>query len=36
GHLRPLVDSVYPLENAVAAFRRFEGATHMGKMVVEI
>lgn len=36
GHLRPLVDSVYPLENAVAAFRRFEEATHMGKMVVEI
>ena len=36
GHLRPLVDSTYPLDEAVEAVRRLEEAAHMGKIVVEI
>jgi len=36
GHLRPLVDSTYPLDEAVEALRHLEQADHMGKIVVEI
>ena len=36
GRLRPLVDSVHPLDQAVKAFERLEEADHMGKVVVEI
>ena len=36
GHLRPLVDSTYPLDEAVEAVRRLEQADHIGKIVVEI
>jgi len=34
--LRPVVDSVYPLERAADAFRRLEQGTHFGKIVVTI
>lgn len=36
GHLRPTVDSVYQLNDAVDAFARLEGGEQMGKVVVEI
>jgi NADPH:quinone reductase-like Zn-dependent oxidoreductase len=36
GHLRPTIDSVYPLDQAVAAFERLESGEQMGKIVVEI
>ncbi len=36
GHLRPIVDSVHPLDDAVEAFRRLASGEHMGKVVVEI
>jgi len=35
GNLRPTVDSVYQLEDAVDAFARLEGGEQMGKVVVE-
>lgn len=36
GRLRPVVDSVYPLDNAVEAFRHFDGPDLFGKVVVEM
>jgi NADPH:quinone reductase-like Zn-dependent oxidoreductase len=36
GHLRPTVDSVYQLSDAVDAFARLESGQQMGKVVVEI
>lgn len=36
GHLRPTVDSVFPLAEATEAFRRLESAERMGKVVVEV
>jgi len=36
GHLRPVVDSTFPLGNAVAAFERLESGQRMGKVVVEM
>ncbi len=36
GHLRPTVDSVYKLSDAVEAFARLESGEQMGKVVVEI
>lgn len=36
GELRPIVDSIHPLENAVEAFRRLREGHQMGKIVVEI
>lgn len=36
GRLRPVVDSVYPLERAVEAFRHFDGPNLFGKVVVEV
>ncbi len=36
GHLRPLVDSTYPLDEAVEAVRHLEQADQMGKIAVEI
>ncbi len=36
GHLRPVVDSVHPLDDAVEAFRRLRSGEQMGKVVVEI
>ncbi|MFZ0699585.1 MAG: zinc-binding dehydrogenase [Thermoplasmata archaeon] len=35
GRLKPVVDSVYPFEQAPDAFRRFDGADLFGKIVVE-
>jgi NADPH:quinone reductase-like Zn-dependent oxidoreductase len=36
GHLRPVVDSVVPFEQAARAVERLEAAEHFGKVVVEI
>ncbi len=36
GKLRPLVDSVFPFEQAGKAFERLSGGEQMGKVVVEI
>jgi NADPH:quinone reductase-like Zn-dependent oxidoreductase len=36
GHLRPIVDSIHPLEDGVEAFRRLREGSQMGKIVVEI
>lgn len=36
GHLRPVVDSVFPFERAVDAFARMERGEQMGKLVVEV
>jgi len=36
GHLRPIVDSVFPLERGPDAFARLAGGEHVGKVVVEI
>lgn len=36
GRLRPLVDSVFPLERGVEALQRLQSAEHMGKVVVEL
>jgi len=34
--LRPVIDRVFPFEQAEAAYRHLEGATHMGKVVISI
>lgn len=36
GQLRPLVDSVFPLERGAEALARLEGGGQMGKIVVEV
>jgi NADPH:quinone reductase-like Zn-dependent oxidoreductase len=36
GHLRPIIDSTYPLERGVDAFQRLRSGGQMGKLVVEI
>jgi NADPH:quinone reductase-like Zn-dependent oxidoreductase len=36
GHLRPIVDRVYPLSQARAAFDRLARGEQLGKVVVEI
>ena len=36
GHLRPIVDRVYPLAEARAAFERLDRGEQLGKIVVEI
>ncbi len=36
GHLRPTIDSTFPLERAHEAFKRMEQGAQMGKIVVEI
>jgi len=36
GYLRPTIDSVHALDNAVDAFGRLQGGGQMGKVVVEI
>ncbi len=36
GHLRPTVDSTYPLDQAVDGFRRLEQGEQIGKVVVKI
>ena len=34
--IRPLVDSVFPLDKTADAFRRLEGAQHAGKIVIDV
>ncbi len=36
GHLRPVVDRVYPLEEAQEAHRRLEASEHFGKIVLRV
>jgi NADPH2:quinone reductase len=36
GHLRPVVDSAFPIGNAVEAFERLKSGQRMGKVVVEM
>ncbi|KPJ92792.1 MAG: hypothetical protein AMS18_06615 [Gemmatimonas sp. SG8_17] len=36
GHLRPVVDSTFPIAHAVEAFERLKSGQRMGKVVVEI
>lgn len=36
GHLRPVVDSVTPLADGVAAFRRMANGQQLGKLVIEV
>lgn len=36
GHLRPVVDSVFPLERAADAHRRMESSQHVGKIILEL
>lgn len=36
GHLRPIVDRVFPLDQARAAFERLEQGERLGKVVVEV
>jgi len=36
GKLRPVVDSVYPLEEGQAAYRRLASGEHFGKVVLEV
>jgi NADPH:quinone reductase-like Zn-dependent oxidoreductase len=36
GHLRPVIDSVTPLADGVAAFRRMANGQQLGKLVIEV
>ena len=36
GHLRPIVDRVYPLDQVRAAYERLENGEQLGKVVVEV
>jgi zinc-binding alcohol dehydrogenase/oxidoreductase len=36
GYLRPTIDSVYQLDNAVEAFGRLKSGEQMGKVVIEM
>ncbi len=36
GHLRPVMDMAFPLDQAPAAHRRMEQGTHIGKIVLDI
>ncbi len=36
GHLRPLVDSAFPIDRAVEAFERLKGGSQMGKIVIDL
>jgi NADPH:quinone reductase-like Zn-dependent oxidoreductase len=36
GRLKPVIDSVFPLERAAEAHARMEGGNHVGKIVLEI
>ena len=34
GHLKPVIDRVFPFENAKAAYRYYEEAQHFGKVII--
>jgi NADPH:quinone reductase-like Zn-dependent oxidoreductase len=34
GRVRPVIDSVFPLEDAAAAHRRMESSAHRGKILL--
>ena len=36
GHLRPVIDSVYPLDRANEAHARMESSAHVGKIVLQV
>jgi NADPH:quinone reductase-like Zn-dependent oxidoreductase len=36
GGLRPVIDSVFPFDEAPAAFRHLRSATHFGKIVINV
>ena len=36
GQIRPVIDSVYPLENAAEAHRRMESSQHIGKIMLQV
>ena len=36
GRIRPVIDSVFPLEAAADAHRRMESSEHVGKIVLEM
>ncbi|SDH28261.1 putative NAD(P)H quinone oxidoreductase, PIG3 family [Leifsonia sp. 98AMF] len=36
GRVRPVIDSVFPLEDAAAAHRRMESSTHRGKILLRV
>jgi NADPH:quinone reductase len=36
GRLRPVIDTVFPLEDAMAAHERMESGDHIGKIVLEV
>jgi putative PIG3 family NAD(P)H quinone oxidoreductase len=36
GKIRPVIDSVYPLENAAEAHRRMESSQHIGKIMLQL
>jgi NADPH:quinone reductase-like Zn-dependent oxidoreductase len=36
GRLKPVIDSVYPLDQAAEAHRRMESSEHVGKIVLQV
>jgi NADPH:quinone reductase-like Zn-dependent oxidoreductase len=36
GRFRPVIDTIFPLEQAAEAHRRMEGGEHVGKIVLEV
>jgi NADPH2:quinone reductase len=36
GRLKPVIDSVFPLERAAEAHARMESGSHVGKIVLEV
>jgi len=36
GHVRPVIDSTFPLQEAAAAHRRMESSLHIGKIVLTV
>jgi NADPH:quinone reductase-like Zn-dependent oxidoreductase len=36
GRFRPVIDTVFPLEQAAEAHRRMESGEHVGKIVLEV
>ena len=36
GRLKPVIDSVYPIDQAAEAHRRMESSEHVGKIVLQV